>query len=338
MRALICKQPGQFAYENIQEPIPRKGTSIVRIKRIGICGTDFHAFKGTQPFFKYPRIFGHELSGYVYSCDNASGLKKGDKVTILPYLSCGTCIACRSAKPNCCDKIKVCGVHIDGGMAEYIQVPNSSIVKGDELTYNELALIEPLSIGAHGVNRANIHAGETALVVGAGPIGLSIIHFLKIQGAQVIVLDVNNSRLAYCKQTAKADIVINANSENIATQIKDQTNNDLPTALFDATGNRKAILDTFELMAHGARYILVGLQKGEICFSHPEFHKRESTLMSSRNATRKDFEYVINCLKEKKIKASDFITQEIPFNVVKDEFGLLSHPESDQIKTIIRMD
>lgn len=337
MKALICKEPGKFEYQNIKKPVPEKGKAIIKIKRIGICGTDLHAFEGNQPFFKYPRIFGHELSGELISHTGSGNFNEGQKVTIIPYFHCGKCIACKSGKPNCCDQIKVCGVHIDGGMTEYIQVPSNSLVSGKGLTFNELALVEPLSIGAHGVNRANIKPNETTLVVGAGPIGLSIIHFLKIQGARVIVLDIDNQRLDYCKKTAGADLIINSEQEDPYEKIKKYTNSNFPTALFDATGNKNAINNTFKYMAHGARYIIVGLQKGNIVLNHPEFHKREGTLMSSRNATRKDFEYVVNCLQNKKIKASNFITHETPFSMIKDEFEQLFKPENRQIKTIIRM-
>lgn len=337
MKALVCKAPEHFEYSDIEKPTLQKDHAIVKIKRIGICGTDLHAFEGAQPFFEYPRIFGHELSGDLVEYDGPDEFKPGDRVTLIPYFNCGKCIACRSGKPNCCEQIKVCGVHINGGMAEYLQVPSYAIVDGKGLSYNELALVEPLSIGAHGVRRADVREGEYALVVGAGPIGLSIIHFLKIRGAKIIVLDLNEQRLDYCKKTARVDYTIHAGLENPYDKIRKFTESNFPTVLFDATGNKKALNTTFKYMAHGARYVLVGLQKDQICFSHPEFHKREGTLMSSRNATREDFEYVIRCLKEKAINASDFITHEVSFGKVKEAFSTLFDPKNGQIKTIIKI-
>ena len=149
VKTLVCTQPGNLDYKTAENPVLTQGHAIIKIKRIGICGTDLHAFEGTQPYFNYPRILGHELAGELMEFDNAPGFKTGEQVTFIPYFNCGTCIACRSGKPNCCVNLKVCGVHVDGGMAEYLSVPSHSLVHGDGLSYDELALIEPLAVGAH---------------------------------------------------------------------------------------------------------------------------------------------------------------------------------------------
>src|SRR5687767_9652799 len=172
MKQLVCTAPEKFEYSVGKEPPLQKDHAIIRIKRIGICGTDLHAFEGTQPYFSYPRILGHELSGELVAFDNAPGFQASEAVTIIPYFNCGNCIACRRGKPNCCTQMKVCGVHVDGGMVEYLSVPSYSLLHGDGLSFDELALVEPLAIGAHAVRRAAIEKGEYVLVVGAGPIGL----------------------------------------------------------------------------------------------------------------------------------------------------------------------
>src|ERR1700752_18740 len=171
MKTIVCKSPGLLECNSSEIPHLKKDHAIIKIKRIGICGTDLHAFEGTQPFFNYPRILGHELAAEYVSGD-APGFKAGEPVTIIPYFNCGKCIACRSGKPNCCTSIQVCGVHVDGGMREYLVVPSYSLLHGDGLSFDELALVEPLAIGAHGVRRAAIEPGEYVLVIGAGPIGL----------------------------------------------------------------------------------------------------------------------------------------------------------------------
>src|SRR5512145_1664693 len=127
MKALLCNKPGELNFVDVKKPELEKDHALIRIRRIGICGTDLHAFEGTQPYFSYPRILGHELAGEIVETDEVN-FKKGDIVTFIPYFNCGTCIACRSGKPNCCAALKVCGVHIDGGMVEYLSVPNSSLV------------------------------------------------------------------------------------------------------------------------------------------------------------------------------------------------------------------
>ena len=337
MKTLVCTQPGQFDYVSTEEPQLSKGHAIIKIKRIGICGTDLHAFEGTQPFFEYPRVLGHELAGELVAVDGAPGFKIGEAVTIIPYFNCGHCLACRMGKPNCCSSIKVCGVHIDGGMAEYLSVPSYSLFHGEGLSFDQLALLEPLAIGAHGVRRASVQPGENVLIVGAGPIGLGTIEFARIAGASVIVMDVNEDRLQFCKEKLKVQNIINSLSADVTSQLQAFTNGEMPSVIIDCTGNLKAINQSFQYLAHGGRYVLIGLQKGEICFSHPEFHKREATLMSSRNATRADFEKVSLAMTNKQIDPDVFITHRVKFDEVKDQFEQWLDPANQVIKAMVEI-
>lgn len=337
MKTLICTCPGRFDYTEGEMPELKKGQAIIKIKRIGICGTDLHAFEGTQPFFEYPRILGHELSGELVDFDDAPGFEKGERVSFIPYFNCGKCIACRFGLPNCCANIKVCGVHMHGGFAEYLSVPSYSLLHGEGLSYDELALVEPLAIGAHGVRRAGVREGEFVLVVGAGPIGLGIAAFARIAGGKVIMMDINDTRLAFCKEKLKLHHAINPLQPNVFEKLKEITNGDMPTVVIDATGNLKAINSGFQYMAHGARYVLVGLQKGEISFSHPEFHKREATLMSSRNATREDFEHVIASMKKGLVEPTTYITHRVKFGEVKAEFESWLNAGNGVIKAMVEL-
>ncbi len=335
MKTLICATPGQFDYIERKQPSLTDGQAIIKIKRIGICGTDLHAFEGTQPFFSYPRVLGHELSGELVAIDGESDFKIGEAVTFIPYFNCGTCIACRMSKPNCCVQMQVCGVHVDGGMAEYLSVPARTLLHGEGLSYDELALVEPLAIGAHGVRRADVQPGEYVLVIGAGPIGLGTMEFARIAGAKVIALDINDGRLAFCKEKLKVEHVVNALAPDVLEQLKEITNGDMPTVVIDATGNQKAINNAFQYMAHGARFVLIGLQKGELSFSHPEFHKRESTLMSSRNATIEDFEHVIKSMKAGLVNPTTYITHQVNFDEVKENFESWLDPKNGVIKAMV---
>ena len=337
MKTLVLTEPQFFEYKTGEMPVLQPGNAIIKIKRIGVCGTDFHAFEGVQPYFEYPRILGHELSGELVEFDNAPGFKTGEAVTIIPYFYCGHCIACRMGKPNCCSSIKVGGVHQDGGMAEYLSVPSYSLVHGNGLGFDELALVEPLAIGAHGIRRANIKEGEFVLIVGAGPIGLGTMEFARIAGGKVIVLDTNDKRLQFCKNSLNVKHTINALLPDVKEQLMHITNGDMPTVVIDATGSLKAINNSFQYMAHGARYVLIGLQKGDIYFSHPEFHKREATVMSSRNATTIDFEHVISAMIRKVIKPATYITHKVAFENAKDEFEMLLNPDSGVIKGMIEI-
>jgi len=337
MKTLVCITPKQFEYQEAEKPQLVKDYAILKVKRIGICGTDLHAFEGTQPFFNYPRILGHELACEIVEIEENADFTVGDAVTFIPYFNCEKCVACRNGKPNCCTDIQVFGVHIDGGMAEYIRVPTRLLIASEGLSFDELALVEPLAIGAHGVRRADVQVGEFALIVGAGPIGLGCMEFARIAGAKVIALDVNESRLDFCKQKLGVDFTINALAENVLERLQEITNNDMPTVIIDATGNQKAILNAFQYLAHGGRYVLVGLQKGEISFSHPEFHKRESTLMSSRNATRQDFEKVVESMKNGLVKPTTYITNRVKFDEIKDNFESWLDPKNGVIKAVVEV-
>ena len=310
------------------------GQAIIRIRRIGICGTDLHAFEGTQPYFDYPRILGHELAGDLVDVDKAPGFVVGEAVTVIPYFNCGTCMACRNGKPNCCTTLKVCGVHIDGGMVDYLVVPSAALVHGGGLSYDQLALVEPLAIGAHAVRRAGIQPGEFVLVVGAGPIGLGTMEAARIAGGEVIAMDINEDRLRFCREKLEMLHTVNASADPMAA-LRHITRGDMPTVVIDATGSLRAIENAFQYMAHGARYVLVGLQKGDIRFSHPEFHKREGTLMSSRNATRADFEGVMDSMRRGLIDPTTYITHRVGFGEVKAEFAGWLDPARGVIKAMV---
>lgn len=338
MKTLVCVEPGKFEFVIRERPILQKSQAIIKVKRIGICGTDLHAYEGTQPFFSYPRVLGHELAGELLEFDEAPGFTVGETVSFIPYFNCGSCIACRAGKPNCCTQLKVCGVHIDGGMAEYLSVPSNSLLHGDGLSFDELSLMEPLAIGAHGVRRAQITQGEYVLVIGAGPIGLGTMEFARIAGGNVIALDINEQRLQFCKNTLKIKHCINATAPDVTQQLSEITNGDMPTVVIDATGNLKAMNNAFQYMAHGARYVLIGLQKENISFSHPEFHKREGTLMSSRNATRQDFEHVREALRKGQTNPTNYITHRVAFNEVSNKFESWLNPANGVIKATVELD
>lgn len=314
-------------------PVASAGETLLKIERTGICGTDLHAFEGTQPYFSYPRILEHELAATIVETTQP-GFAAGDAVTIIPYFNCGVCVACRNGRPNCCSRVKVCGVHVDGCMREYLAVPGHSLVHSRGLSLDELALVEPLAIGAHGVSRAGVRAGEFVLVMGAGPIGLGIMEFAAIAGGRVIAMDINNARLAFCSSRLQVEATLNPLEDDAEAVLSAITGGDMPTVIIDATGNLNAIKNAFAWLAHGGRYVLVGLQKGDISFSHPEFHKREAALMSSRNATRADFDQVIACMQNGLIQPAAYITHRVHYHEIKDRFAGWLDPAAGVIKAI----
>lgn len=335
LKGIICTEPGTLKLTQLDKPVLKPGHSIIKIRRIGICGTDLHAFEGTQPYFKYPRILGHELAAEY--AQGGADFAVGEALTIIPYFNCGHCIACKMGKPNCCSSIEVCGVHVDGGMVEYLMVPDAALIHGNGLSLDELALVEPLAIGAHGVSRAGVTPQEFVLVIGAGPIGLGVMEFARRSNAQVIALDIHEGRLRFCKEKLGIEFVINGRTEPVIERLRAITSSDMPSVVIDATGNQRAINEAFYYLSHGGRYVLVGLQKGDLIVSHPEFHKRESTLMSSRNATVKDFQEVMASLKSGAIQPANYITHKIQFEELPQKFPGLLDPSSGVIKAVVEL-
>ena len=335
MRILTCLKPGEFAYSDTPAPELKSGYAMVKVKRIGICGTDLHAFEGTQPFFNYPRVLGHELAGEIVGIENHANYKVGDQVSIIPYFSCGTCFACTQGKTNCCTTLNVFGVHSDGGMSEFISIPIDSLFKDTSLNLDALALLEPLAIGAHGIKRAQIKPNEFVLIVGAGPIGLGAAAMASLAGAQVIIQDVNQNRLDFAKEKLQIPFSINPNQEDALIALKEITRGNMPRVVIDATGYKKAMEQSFQYISHGGTYVLIGLQLDEISFSHPEFHKREATLMSSRNATREDFQWVADSIGQQKLDPTLFISHRIAFDDVAVQFPDLINPSLGVIKAMV---
>lgn len=337
IKVLVCDEPGKFSYQQKPAPAPKPGDVIIRITHVGICGTDLHAFEGTQPYFSYPRILGHELAAVIEDAGDSTTFSKGDVVTTVPYYYCGSCVACRNGKTNCCTSLKVAGVHIDGGMQELYSVPAYSLVHADGLNPELLALVEPLAIGAHGIGRAQIRKEEQVLIFGAGPIGLAAIMFAKHAGADVIVADVNDGRLAFCEKLTGVQKLLNVKDSEFENKLALFTNNEMATVVIDATGNNKAINNAFKYIAHGGRYVLIGLQKQDIVFSHPEFHKREAALMSSRNATIDDFRFVINAIKTGAVDPSRMITHRVEFDELAAQFPGWLNPDAGVVKAMVRI-
>jgi 2-desacetyl-2-hydroxyethyl bacteriochlorophyllide A dehydrogenase len=268
---------------------------------------------------------------------NVTNVKPGDRCSFEPYLNCQKCIACRRGKPNCCTKIKVLGVHTDGGMREQFSLPARKLHASSTLSLDQLALVETLGIGAHAVERAEVESGEFVLVIGAGPIGLAAMQFAVEAGAQVIVLDINEDRLSFCREQIGVPHVINGAHEDVLNQLFEITGGDLPTAVFDATGNPKSMMTSFEYPAHGGRLVFIGLFQGDVAFNDPNFHRRELTLMGSRNAQPEDFRRIIRLIEAGRIDTTPWITHRASFVDAVREFPAWVKPETGVIKAIIEL-
>jgi 2-desacetyl-2-hydroxyethyl bacteriochlorophyllide A dehydrogenase len=338
MKQITLIKPYEFEEIDVEIPILKKGELLVQIKNIGICGTDIHAFHGNQPYFSYPRVLGHELSGIIVDAKIDNNSLLGKPVSVLPYLSCGKCNSCVRGKTNCCSQLKVMGVHVDGGFCDYISIPVDNIMIGREETDLEhLSMVEPLSISYHGIMRADILENDWVIIFGAGPIGMGAILFAKSKTDKIILIDINQNRITYCKSILGIEHSFNGNDETLLEQIKELTNGHFADIVIDATGNKKSLQQQLTFLGHGGKWILIGLQREDLHINHPEFHKREATLMSSRNATKHDFEQVMNKIDKKEIDPVLLITNTLDFKEVVNNFTTFIGDQT-LIKGVIKVD
>ncbi len=335
MNTISLERPGLFRLLESEPPTrPASNEAMVRIRRVGICGTDYHAFRGHQPFFDYPRILGHELSGEIVAVgENVNNVQPGDRVAVEPYLNCGECIACRRGKPNCCTQLKVFGVQTDGGMRELVKLPAHKLHKSDKLPLEQLAIVETLCIGAHAVERAGLTKGERVLVIGAGPIGLTVITFAQLAGVEVTVMELNPKRRDFCRAHLGITHFIES-TDDVPAQLE-ALHGDLPTVVFDATGSAQSMQSAFEYVAHGGKLVFVGLVQGEITFNDPNFHRRELTLLSSRNATTDDFRRVMATMESGQINVAPWITHRAPAVDLIESFPRWLEPETGVVKAVV---
>lgn len=336
MRAVRLEKPGELRLIDLPDATePGRSEALVRVHRVGVCGTDLHAYQGHQPFFSYPRILGHELGVEVVAIgDGVASVAVGDRCSVEPYLNCGECATCRRGYSNACVRLSVLGVHQDGGLCDYLRVPSAKLHRSPHLSFDELALVETLAIGAHAVARAQVSAGEHVLVVGAGPIGLTVVQFALLAGAHVTVLDTNPRRLAFCREHFAIERGIGSDDlPGMAATPLD----DMPTVVFDATGNAGSMMATFRYLAHGGRLVFVGLMQGDITFNDPEFHRREVTLLASRNALSSDFPRIIGLLEAGAIRLSTWVTHMATAEQMIANFATWLTPTAGVVKAMVHM-
>ncbi|GGO93100.1 zinc-binding alcohol dehydrogenase family protein [Stakelama pacifica] len=336
MKAIICPEPFSLSVVERPEPVATAGEVVVRIRRVGLCGTDYHIYKGRHPFLAYPRVMGHELGGVVEQVGENSAFQVGQSVAINPYLACGTCIACRNGKPNACTEISVLGVHIDGGMCERLAVPESALVDATGLTIDQAAMIEFLAIGAHAVARGNPASGQRVLVVGAGPIGVSTALFARLNGAAVTLVDTRSARLDHARGQLGFNDVRLAGPGLVDT-LQQSTAGEMFDMVFDATGSLAAMAESLRYVAHGGTLVLVGVAPGNLVFADPEFHKRETTLMASRNALTADFARVIAAIRSGDINTDVLHTHSLAVDDLPERLPELIEEADHVLKAIVTL-
>ena len=336
MKAIQLEQPQKFRRIDVEEPpVPRPGEALVQIHRIGICGTDYSGYLGKMPFFIYPRIPGHELGVEVLAIgEGVTDLRVGDRCAVEPYMNCERCYPCRRGRGNCCENLKVIGVMSDGGMRERMILPARKLHRAAGLTLDQCALVETLAIGCHAVDRANPAPDETILVIGAGPIGLSAIEFAKLSGARTLVMDVNRQRLEFVRNKMEIEETIEVDGTELA-RFEALTGGALAQVVIDATGNHQSMSSAVKFVGFTGRLVFVGITTQEVSFAHPLMHRREMTLLGSRNAHPGDFRRIIQLIEDGRINTQPWITHEVEFEEMIDAFPTWLKPESGVIKAVV---
>lgn len=336
MKALSLDSPKHW--KRIDVPGPEKpgpGEALVQVHQVGICGTDISGYLGKMPFFSYPRIPGHELGVEVVDIGpGVSNVRPGDRCSVEPYLNCQQCYACRRGHTNCCETNQTLGVHCDGGLRPRFLVPARKLHISRKLAFEQLALVETLAIGCHATNRAAPQANESCLIIGAGPIGLATLEFVKLTGAKTIVLDMNEQRLDFCRKVMGVRHTIKL-SDNLEKDLREVTDGHLPDVVIDATGNVGSMSSAFSLTTHAGRLVFVGITLEEVRFRHAVFHKSEGTLLCSRNALPGDFTRIIELIEEGRLDTRPWITHRAAFDELIDVFPSYTRPETGVIKAIV---
>jgi len=337
MKALSLLTPKHWQLIDIPEPpAPAPGNVVVRVHQVGVCGTDISGYLGKMPFFSYPRIPGHELGVEVVAVGSGVlNVKPGDKCSIEPYINCQNCHACRRGFTNCCESNQTLGVHCDGGLTPLFTIPARKLHVSTKLNYEQLALVETLAIGCHAVNRAAIVKHDVVAVIGAGPIGLSVIEFVKLTGARLIVVDINENRLQFCRDVMGVQHTLKTD-ENLAKNLTELSGGHLPDVVIDATGHTGSMSNGYELIANGGgRLVYVGITTDEVKFRHAVFHRPEGTLLCSRNALPDDFTRIINLIETGQLNTAPWITHRTGFEEVIQVFPSYILPETGVLKAMI---
>jgi 2-desacetyl-2-hydroxyethyl bacteriochlorophyllide A dehydrogenase len=341
MKAIQLAEPKNFRRIEVADaPQPKAGEVLVRIHRIGICGTDISGYLGKMPFFSYPRIPGHELGVEVIDVGSGvTNVKVGDRCSVEPYINCGHCYSCRRGFTNCCESNKTLGVMCDGGMCERLILPARKLHPSSRLSFEQLALVETLAIGCHAVNRGEPKADEHVLVIGAGPIGLSAIEFAKLSGAKTIVVDMNEQRLAFVREKMRVpDTILTKGDGEELKQLAELTNGQLADVVIDATGSNKSMGHALNYCAFKGRLIYVGITQSEISFPHaPALHRRELDIRASRNALPGDFTRIIKLIESGEIDTHPWITHHAAFDEMIDVFPSWTLPQTGVIKAMVEV-
>lgn len=338
MKAIKLAKPGDVACVEQAKPVPGPGQALLRIVTAGICGSDIAAYRGVNNLVSYPRVIGHELAGVVEQipANNKHGIKVGDRVVVDPYIYCGHCYPCRIGRTNCCTDLKVLGVHVDGGMAEYFCHPADMLIKlPDDMSWELAAMAEPLTISLHGIHRGKLQAGEYCAIIGAGPIGLVAALVAKAYGAHPILLDLVQKRLDFAKSLG-VEYVVNSGTEDSVARVKEITGGDMAQLVMECSGANGAIRSTLDLVSYAGRITFTGWPKKETSLPTDLFTKKELDLRGARTSAG-EFEEALELMSTGKVDMMKILTKVVPIEQAAETLRDIEKNPGNYMKVVVQV-
>jgi 2-desacetyl-2-hydroxyethyl bacteriochlorophyllide A dehydrogenase len=320
MRALQIDREGSTRLVTVAPPAPAEGDVLIRVRTVGFCGSDLNTYRGLNPLVSYPRIPGHEIAGVVEQVGAAvpaESLRAGMDVTVVPYTACGRCPACRRRRANACRDNQTLGVQREGALTELVAIPWEKVLRADGLSARELALVEPLSVGFHAVDRGRVEARDTVLVIGCGAVGLGAIAGAAHRGARVIAVDVDDDKLALGRR-AGASETIDTRTGSLHERVQELTAGDGADVVIEAVGLPETFVGAVSEVAFTGRVVYIGYAKAPVTFDTSQFVKKELDILGSRNATAEDFRAVMEMLREGRFPVADAVTRVVGIDVAGD--------------------
>lgn len=339
MKAIRLSEPREISCIEIPKPEPGPGEALIRICAAGICGSDIGAFRGVNTLVTYPRIIGHELAGIIEKipADNPKGLKPGDRVIVDPYLYCGHCYPCSIGRTNCCTDLKVLGVHVDGGMAEYFTHPANMLIKmPEDMDWIDAAMAEPLTISLHGIHRGGLKAGEYCAIIGAGPIGLLAGMIAQTYGAHAILIDLVQERLDFAKKLG-IEHVIQVGREDAAARVREITGGVMAQQVMECSGANSAVLSALDLVSHAGRITLTGWPKKETPIPTDIITRKEVDIRGARTSAG-EFEEAIDLICSGKLDIRKLLTKTVSIDEAADTVRDIEKNPGNYMKVVVTMD
>jgi threonine dehydrogenase-like Zn-dependent dehydrogenase len=337
MQALMMKQPGEVAVESVAEPTPGPGEVLLKVKRVGLCGSDLNSYRGKNPLVQFPRILGHEVAAtIVYDTPGRPDLAAGTDVTLSPYTSCGQCASCRRGRPNACQFNQTLGVQRDGALTEYITQPLEKLYTA-KLSLKELCLVEPLTVGFHAVARGRITAEDTVAIIGCGGVGLGSVAASGFLGARTIAIDVDDAKLEVARKAGATDL-INTTRESMHDRLAAMTNGHGPDVIIEAIGLPETFRAAVEEVAFTGRVVYIGYAKEPVAYETRLFVQKELDILGSRNALPSDFKAVIQMLEQGRFPVEDAVSAIVTMEEAPQSIAAWSSNPSQFSKIMVRLD